>query len=119
MEERCKETFERLATVEQAVKSLHERVDRHDKLIDSIQKMTSEIKFMREDITEVTKKVNTIDVTSEVGHISEKISEIANKVVAIEAKPAKRWESIVGTVLSTIAAALAGGVVGMLLGGGG
>lgn len=102
MSEHEKEMFERITAAESSVRSLHKRVDRHDALIESIQSMTNEIKYMREDVTETSKNVE----------------EVAKRVTEIEAKPAKRWESIVGTILTTIAAALAGGVVGILLGGG-
>ena len=102
MEEREKEIFERITAAESSVRSLHKRVDRHDALIESIQNMTTEIKHMREDVTETSKSVEAV----------------TKRVAEIESKPAKRWESIVGTILTTIVAALAGGLVGILLGGG-
>ena len=102
MEEREKEIFERITAAESSVRSLHKRVDRHDALIESIQNMTNEIKHMREDETETSKDV----------------AAVAKRVSEIEAKPAKKWESVVSTIVTTVAAALAGGVVGMLLGGG-
>lgn len=102
MEEREKEIFERITKTESVVDDLHKRVDRHEKLIDGIQELTNEIKYMREDVTETSKNVE----------------EVAKRVTEIEAKPAKRWESIVGTILTTIVAALADGLVGILLGGG-
>lgn len=102
MEEREKEIFERITAAESSVRSLHKRVDRHDALIESIQNMTSEIKHMREDVTETTKSVEAV----------------AKRVAEIETKPAKKWESVVSTILTTIVAALAGGLVGILLGGG-
>ena len=101
MEEREKEIFERITAAESSVRSLHKRVDRHDALIESIQNMTNEIKFMREDVTAVSKDVTVV----------------AKRVTEIENKPAKKWESVVSTVITTIAAALAGGVVGLLIGG--
>ncbi len=44
--------------------------------------------------------------------ILEKLDGLTKKVEALEAKPGKRWESIVGQVITLVAAA----IVGMLLG---
>ena len=94
MNEQEKEIFERITAAEASVKSLHKRVDRHDALIESIQNMTVELKHMREDVTEVAKKVDEI-----------------------ESKPAKRWDSVVVAILGAVAGGLGTAIVTAVLGG--
>lgn len=94
MNELEKEIFERLTATESSVKSLHKRVDRHDALIESIRSMTSEIK-----------------------HMNENISNLTEKVCVLEARPAKRWESIVVAIISAIGGGLGGAILSAVIGG--
>ena len=94
MNEQEKEIFERLTAAEGSVKSLHKRVDRHDRLIESIQKMAAEVKNMREDM-----------------------NKIASKVSALEEKPAKRWEAVIAAILSAIAGGLGTYLITQIIGG--
>lgn len=44
-----KEMFERITAVESSLKSLQKRVNRHEKLIEGIQDIATEIRYLRED----------------------------------------------------------------------
>lgn len=94
MNEQEKEIFERLTAAESSVKSLNKRVDRHDRLIESIQEMVAEVKNMREDM-----------------------NKIASKVTALEEKPAKRWEAVIAAILSAIAGGLGTYLITQIIGG--
>lgn len=81
-------THERLATVEQELKSVNRRLNNLEKLVDSVHIMATELKAMRDDLNDITDKVEDI-----------------------EHKPIKRYETIVTAILT----AVCGGVVGYLL----
>ena len=84
MENAEKEIFERLTALESSYKSLHKRLDHIEDLVQSVQKMTVEMQHMREDLNEITEKIDTI-----------------------EKKPAKMWDTILTAVLS----AFGGGII--------
>lgn len=80
---------ERLAHIEESVKSAHKRIDGIDTLTQSVYELASSIKAMQRDITDMSGRIKTI-----------------------EEKPAKRWDLIVSAVITT----LTGAVIGYLLG---
>ena len=81
-------THERLAALEQDQKSVHRRLDNLEKLVDSVHIMATELKAMRDDLNDITDKVEDI-----------------------EHKPIKRYETVVTAILT----AVCGGVVGYLI----
>lgn len=80
-----KEVWERLTAVEQSTKSAHHRIDTLDKLTESVHIIATETKAMREDVNDITERVDEI-----------------------EKKPNKRYE----TVVTAIITALVGGLIG-------
>lgn len=94
MEHTEKEIFERLTAVEQSLKSLHKRQDHSDQLVESIVKMAAEIEHMRKDINDVAEKVDDL-----------------------EAKPAKRWESIIAAVIGAIGGSVGTAIITKIIGG--
>lgn len=89
-----KEIFERLTAVEQSLKSLHKRQDHSDQLVESIVKMAAEIEHMRKDINDVAEKVDDL-----------------------EAKPAKRWESIIAAVIGAVGGSVGTAIITKIIGG--
>lgn len=85
MEVDDKELWERLTVVEQSTKSAHHRLDSLDKLTESVHILAVETKAMREDVSDITSRVDEI-----------------------EKKPNKRYE----TVVTAIITALVGGLIG-------
>ena len=81
-------TAERLATIEQDLKSMHRRMDNVEKLTECIHDMVTEIKAMRVDVNDVT-----------------------DRVEEIEKKPVKRYETVVTAIITSIV----GIIVGYLL----
>lgn len=83
-----KEIFERMTAVESSVKSLHKRIDRHEKLIEGVNELATEIRYLREDTNEVKAKVSEL-----------------------ESKPKKRWDALIAAAIS----AGAGGIIGFMI----
>lgn len=56
-----KEIWERLTKVEQSAKSAHHRIDTLDKLTESVHIIATETKAMREDVNDITERVDEIE----------------------------------------------------------
>lgn len=76
---------EKIAHIEESVKSAHKRIDGIDTLTQSVYELASSIKAMQRDITDMSGRIKTI-----------------------EEKPAKRWDLIVSTVITTIVGVVIG-----------
>ncbi len=79
---------EKIAHIEESVKSAHKRIDGIDTLTQSVYELASSIKAMQRDITDMSGRIKTI-----------------------EEKPAKRWDLIVSTVITTIVGVVIGYLV--------
>lgn len=84
--------YERMAAMEQDMKSVHRRLDSHEELTKSIQTIAVEMKAMREDVNGITKRVDDI-----------------------EKKPTKRYETVVTACLTSIVTAAIGFVLGFFM----
>ena len=91
MENEQKEMWERLTAVEQSTKSAHHRIDTLDKLTESVHVIATETKAMREDVSDITSRVDEI-----------------------EKRPTKRYETVVGAIITVLVGAVIGYVVKML-----
>ena len=80
-----KEVWERLAKVESSAKSAHHRLENIEKLAESVFVLANETKNMREDLNSVIKRVSEI-----------------------EARPIKRYETIIAALISTVVGLIAG-----------
>ena len=61
MDNEQKEMWERLTAVEQSTKSAHHRLDSLDKLTESVHILAVETKAMREDVSDITSRVDEIE----------------------------------------------------------
>ena len=86
-----KEVWERLTAVEQSTKSAHHRIDGIEKLTESVHIIATETKAMREDVNDITERVDEI-----------------------EKRPNKRYETVVGAILTALVGGLIGYFVKML-----
>lgn len=84
------DAIEKIAHIEESLKSAHKRIDSIDALTKSVYELASNIKNMQSDIANMSGRLKTI-----------------------EEKPAKRWDLIVSSAITTIV----GIVVGYLFGG--
>ena len=91
MEVDDKELWERLTVVEQSTKSAHHRLDSLDRLTESVHILATETKAMREDVSDITSRVDEIDK-----------------------RPSIRYETGVGAIITVLVGAVIGYIVKML-----
>ena len=72
-------TAEKIAHLEESLKAAHKRIDDVDSLAKSVYEIASSIKTMQHDITDMSGRIKTI-----------------------EEKPAKRWDLLVTSAVTTI-----------------
>ena len=70
---------DKIAHIEESLKSAHKRIDSIDSLTKSVYELASSIKTMQHDITDMSGRIKTI-----------------------EEKPAKRWDLVITTAITTI-----------------
>lgn len=73
------EAVDKMAHIEESLKSAHKRIDQIDSLAKSVYELASSIKTMQRDITDMSGRIKTM-----------------------EEKPAKRWDLIVTSSLTTV-----------------
>ena len=78
-------TAEKIAHIEESVKAAHKRIDSVETLTKSVYELASSIKTMQHDITDMSGRIKTI-----------------------EEKPAKRWDLVITTSITTIVGILIG-----------
>lgn len=93
---------ERLVRVEESTKQAHKRID---KLEHKIENTDNKI----ENIYELT--ISVKEIATEMKAMREDMTKIDDRVKSIEEKPAKRYDAIVGQVISIIVS----GIVGFFL----
>lgn len=79
MEDFKMDTAAKIAHIEESCKSAHKRIDEMTALTKSVYELASSIKTMQHDITDMSGRIKTI-----------------------EEKPAKRWDLIVTSAITTI-----------------
>lgn len=70
---------DKIAHIEESLKSAHKRIDSIDSLAKSVYELATSIKTMQHDITDMSGRIKTI-----------------------EEKPAKRWDLVVTTAITTV-----------------
>ncbi len=70
---------DKIAHIEESLKSAHKRIDSIDSLAKSVYELASSIKTMQHDITDMSDRIRTM-----------------------EEKPAKRWDLVATTAITTI-----------------
>ncbi len=94
MDENDVQVRERLTAVEASCKSAHKRIDKQEVILENIRSLVEEMRFMREDLNSVTKKVDEL-----------------------EKQPGKRWDLIITALISASASGLIGFVISKIIGG--
>lgn len=79
------DTTDRLAHIEESLKSAHKRIDNIDAIAKSVYEIAASIKTMQHDIT-----------------------DMSGKIKSIEEKPAKRWDLIITTAITTVVGIIVG-----------
>ena len=107
------ELTERLIAVEEKMKVVNHRLDDVEKITDSIHQIA----------------VSVEKLTVQVGHLTDRLDDSLDdikagqrsqgeRIGALEAKPAKRWEAVVGQIIGLVVAAVVGGFLVQFTNGG-
>ena len=83
-------THERLASLEQNVKSINRRLDSLEKLVESVHTIATELKAMRDDVNNIT-----------------------DKVEEIEHRPQKRYDTIATALITAVIGVIVGSFLKM------
>lgn len=110
------ELIEKIAHIEESVKSAHKRIDETKELTESVYKLATSIEAMQNDIKESKKRIEKIEDKPELPpcqHIKdfERFDKLEGEVKVLRETPVKRWEKFVGGLITS----LAGGIVGYIL----
>lgn len=92
----CRELGERVTKVEESAKTAHKRLDTLEGQLRAINTLATSLAAM----------------TTEMGHVKESLHSIDSRLYSIEQRPARRWEAVVGQVLSLLTAAAVGYFLG-------
>lgn len=106
MPEKCKESCPQLDKLEREVHNLR---DQNSEAHREIFKRLNEI-----EITNAKQDERYNATMDKLDEISTKQDALGEKIGAIEAKPGKRWETMIGQIISLLAAAIVGLIVGKL-----
>jgi len=87
--------LERLVEIEQRSKSNTKRIDNLEGKVDDIHELTISVK----------------ELALETKAMREDLNKIDNRVLAIESKPAKKWDSVVSTIVTIVISAIVGFVL--------
>lgn len=110
------EIMHSLGEIESSLKSAHKRIDSVEKLTESVYKLATSIEAMQHDLTDMSKRIDKIEekpVLPPCQHIKdfERFDSLEKEVAALKEKPAKRWDKLIGSVISS----LTGGIIGYIL----
>ena len=97
-ESEIKEIWERLTAGESSIESAHHRIDSLEKLADSVHQLALSIS----------------QIAMETKALREDYEKADDRIDALESKPIKRQEAFVRAILTSLAAAIVGYVLGKL-----
>lgn len=89
-ERELKELSTRLAAAEEQHKTLFNRLDRQEKMLDTVHKLA----------------LSVSELASKQGTMQTKLDDLCEDVEEIKEKPGKRWDSIAEKILLTVAGAV-------------
>lgn len=94
---------------------LENRLTKLEEALDYIGEDIEEIKDTQSKIESLALSVNTLAL--QVKRLVDDMCGVINRVAMLEAKPGKRWDGLVGTFLTALAAGLAGYLLSKAIGG--
>jgi phage-related minor tail protein len=111
--EHCKDHtsyIERIRGVEESTKSAHLRINKLEENQEILMDMNASIKALTEQ-----SKGQKEDMLNFKKDIKEDINEVKNDVKELKEKPAKRWETIVTTIITVFVSGLVGAVLALII----
>ena len=101
------------ADIKQTVAQLDERINAHNLRLDAVEK---ELKENRRVLVAVERLASaTENIKERVGNLDVKMDRFGCRIETIEQKPAKRWDALVGQVISITVAATCGYLLSSLI----
>ena len=97
-ESEIKEIWERLTAGETRIESAHDKIENLEKLANSVHQLALSIS----------------QIASETKALREDYEKVDKRIVTLESKPAKRFESFMTAILTSLAAAIVGYILGKL-----
>ena len=98
---------ERIAKIENKVEILSVWLNSSEALIKTIHELASDIKVLTHQVKTQGERMEQI-----VLHCENKLKEQGERISTLEKEPAHKWRLLVSQIVTFIAAALAGGVIG-------
>lgn len=111
-----------LGEIESSLKSAHKRIDDTNKLVESVYKLATSIEAMQHDIADVRRRMDTFEERpllppcqhdKDFERYDNSMEKIENEVKEIKEQPAKRWNVLVTSIITS----LTGGILGYILAG--
>lgn len=95
-----KEELERFVETEQRSKSNTKRIDNLEGKVDDIHRLASSVELLAAEMKNMRGDINNMD----------------NRLKEVEEKPAKNWDKVKMTVITSITSLIIGGIGGALIG---
>lgn len=90
IEREIKDLSTRLAAAEEQHKTLFNRLDRQEKMVDTVHKLA----------------LSVSELANNLGNMQEKVDGLCEDVEEIKEKPGKRWDGMIDKILFTIVGAI-------------
>lgn len=90
IEREIKELSTRLAAAEEQHRTLFNRLDRQEKMVDTVHKLA----------------LSVSELANKLGTVQDKVDGLCEDVEEIKEKPGKRWDGLVEKIIFTVAGAL-------------
>ena len=95
--------------------TLERRLTKLEEAIDYIGEDIEEIKDTQSKIENLAMSVNTLAI--QVKRLVDDMCAVTGRITTLESVPARRWDTLVGTIITALAAGLAGWALTKLTGG--
>lgn len=92
--------------------TLYATVSQHDTQIKNLERRMADVEEMQKQIVDLT--ISTKELAMSVKNMTEEQKEQGDRIKALELKPIKLWETIVGTVVTGIVGAILGAIIAMI-----
>ena len=95
-----------LAALKESTKSAHKRLDKNDRIIEEIHKLTASVETLALQVKLLTEKMDVNIARLEAGQ-----KRTGERLSALEKEPATKWKAVTAQVTALIIAAIMGGIL--------
>lgn len=94
-----------IAVLKRDTKTAHKRIDKNDRMIESMHKLASSL-----DSLATQMKIFTNSMEGSVERLEGRLKNQGERIGALEKEPADRWKTLIAQITALIVAALVGGI---------